>query len=66
MVDNSKLEEIDVDNCLFYYLNNVIFNNDLFLKNIKIDKRSNKNVLPAYCIDYKISYDVKPLHTLFS
>ena len=66
MVDNSKLEEIDVDNCSFYYLNNIIVINDFFLKNIKIDKRSNENVLPAYCIDCKISYDVKPLHTLFS
>ena len=30
MVDNSKLEENDVDNCSFYYLNNVIVINGFF------------------------------------
>lgn len=38
MAGNNKLGEFNIKDCSCYYLDNIIDINDLFLKNVKVDK----------------------------
>ena len=65
MESNNELKEIDVKNCMCYYLDNIIKIEDFDLGNILIDKKSYENIF-VYDISYKSSIVPKPLRIRFN
>ena len=70
---SSKVKAIDIKNCTYYFLNDMINIKNFDPNNIKIDENSYKNIL-IYCIGYvKIKdlkyvkiYSVNPLYLIFN
>ena len=55
---SNKAKDIDVKNCAYYFINDIININIFDLHNIKIDKKSYKNIL-IYYIGYVTIKDSK-------
>ena len=56
--------EIDINNHICYYFNDIIIINDIVLDNILLDERSYENIL-IYDIACKTSYGTKPVGMFF-
>ena len=65
MTGNKEIKEIDTKNCTFYCFQDIVITNVLNAKNIKVNKKS-YNAVFTYCIGYKTSNGVKPLHIIFN
>ena len=67
---SDKVKDINIEKRTYYFFNDIINIENFDPNNIKIDKKSNKNIL-IYCIGYatikeciKI-YSVNPLYLIF-
>ena len=64
MESNNKLKEIDIENCVCYYFDDIIKTEDFDLDNILINEKSYDNIL-IYKILYKNLIAPKPLRIRF-
>ena len=45
MIDNNKMKEIDINSCIYHYFDDIICIKNFESKNIKIDKKSYKDIV---------------------
>ena len=62
---NDELKEINTENCMCYYFDDIIKFEDFHLDNILIDKKSYENIL-VFNISYKTLIGAKPLRIRFN
>ena len=55
---SNKIKDIDIKNCIYYFLDDIINIKNIDPNNIKIDQKSYKNIL-IYYIGYMRSKDSK-------
>ena len=60
MTSKSRLRKTEIKICSYYNLENLININNIVLKNLKIVKKLNINIL-SYYTEYEASYSVTPL-----
>ena len=65
MKKNDELIEIDIKNCKYHFFDDMININDFNPKNIKVDKKSFKDIL-IYYIEYETSDGVELLFASFN
>ena len=63
---SSKVKDIDIKSRTYYYFNDIIKIKNFDPNNIKIDKKSYKNILIYYIGYVTIKKDLKIFCTLFS
>ena len=67
---SNKIKDIDIENCTYYFFNDIINMENFSPKNIKIDEKSYKNIL-IYYIGYVTikefvkMYSVNRLYLIF-
>ena len=67
---SNKIKDIDIENCTYYFFNDIINMGNFSPKNIKIDEKSYKNIL-IYYIGYVTikefvkMYSVNRLYLIF-
>ena len=67
---SNKAKDIDIKNCTYYFLNNIINIENFDPNNIKIDEESYKNILIYYIgyvtiKEYVNIYSVNPFYLIF-
>ena len=61
MASNNKLRETNIRNRAYHYFYDITNIDDLYFKNIKLDKKSYKDILFYYTV-YEVSKGVKPFY----